>query len=218
MWHAYNLSMEALTLIGLSASKEHLLVLYLNVPRTPHAWSSRDLSLSGTWVLTRVNSYCLWGPAYVAHYCYQSTDVRCLSLRPMTEVWPVHKPPSLELKPVSAKRLQVIARGDLHGTGVTGCEQCTEVTSHHTFLNSVHVARSMVTILAACASWYTLNLSKPLCSFTIPLLSISQAFHILKMLSLLLWTLHPSNPNLFKGMIFTPLLPLLYDFNAHNML
>ena len=67
--------LKTLTLTALSASKEHLLVSYPNVPYTPHAWSSHDLGLFRIWVLTHVNSYCLWGPAYVAHDYYQTTDV-----------------------------------------------------------------------------------------------------------------------------------------------
>ena len=63
-----------------------MFVPYLNVQYTPHAWSSCDLGLF--WYLG-VNSYYLWGPTYVAHRCYQSIDVRCLSFRLMTEVWPV---------------------------------------------------------------------------------------------------------------------------------
>jgi len=69
-----NLSLETLTLMGLSTSKEHWFVSYPNVPYTPYAWSSRGLGLF--WYMG-VNSCCLWDPAYVAHYCYQSTDVRC---------------------------------------------------------------------------------------------------------------------------------------------
>ena len=38
----------------------------------------------------------------------------------------------------------MIVQGDLRGERMIGRAQCVDVTSHHTFFTSVHVARSTV--------------------------------------------------------------------------
>ena len=48
--------------MSLSASKEHLIVPYPNVPYTPYAWSSRDLCLSRIWALTSCEPILFVGP------------------------------------------------------------------------------------------------------------------------------------------------------------
>ena len=144
----------------------------------------------------------------------QTTDVRSLPLLPRSDVryltpmsddQPVHKPPRLELQLVSTKRLSDHPRRPTWRSRLTGREQCTEVTSHHNFLISVHVARS--TTRTRCRLRFFV-FDKPLKTPTllhyfITPLSISQTFLILEMLSLPLRIPHPSNPKLFKGMLFS---------------
>jgi len=89
MCRACSLSLETLTLTGLSASREHLLVSYPNVLYTPHAWSSCDLGLSGIWVLT--HTICgaqLTLPIITVGPSRSYVDVWCRPLlQPRSEVW-----------------------------------------------------------------------------------------------------------------------------------
>jgi len=105
----------------------------------------------------------------------------------------------------SSEEALVIAHDDLRGTGGTGREQRTEVTSHHTFFNSVHVARSTTKTRWHLRFFvYVKTFKTPtLLHCFITSLNITQAFPTLETLSILLRTPLPPNPNLFKGTIFT---------------
>jgi len=179
--------------------------------------------LTGIW-------YDIWGPPYVAHHYYQTPmfDVWCLSLTPMSEVFLWRRWPRTGwyiTPPVSSCNL--FQRRDLSDRlgrptwrWVTGCEQCTEVTSHHTFLSAYTWQDQRLGFVATYASSYTFKPLNPYAPFTVSLLhlSISQTFLVLETLSLPLRKPLPSNPNSFKGTFFTSWSLLLYDSNAHNML
>jgi len=81
------LPLETLTLMGLSASKDYLLMARLNALYTQHAWITRDLGVSLISGCLTGNWYDFWGPPYVAQHYYQTpmSDVWCLSLAPMME-------------------------------------------------------------------------------------------------------------------------------------
>ena len=72
--------------MGLSASREYLLVLNLNVLYTPHAWT---LPWFGSFLYLDDNSLLFMGPTYVAHQCDQTIDARCQHLMPISDadVW-----------------------------------------------------------------------------------------------------------------------------------
>ena len=94
----------------------------------------------------------------------------------------------------------MITHSDLRGIGVTWCEQCIKVTSHYTFLNSVHVA-----ISTAKTRW-CLRFFVYVKPFKTPMLvhcfitSLKQFSSIScsQTLSLLVRPLQTSNPNYLK--------------------
>ena len=110
----------------------------------------------------------------------------------------------------------MIAHSNLRGTGVMGCEQSTEVTFHHTFLISVHVAGSTAKTRCRLRFFaYVKPLKTPtlLHYFITSLYHFSSIFFSQKCSLFFLNHCDFQNPNCFKGTPFTswktPQVPLL---------